>query len=147
MRKYFDRKDRGTLKVVLLVTLGCFILSSFQSVPDAKNNLEGIWNAHWQMKNLLPGSVLQGTNEMDGLMEFKKSGAVTITIYGYKDCIFSNDTLQNELKFNVNNDSLTVFNEKEQFHLTYFIQEATKDRISLQLMDDISVTLKKKSDL
>ena len=147
MRKDFYRKDRGTLKVVLLVALGYFILSSFQSVPVAKSNLEGVWNAHWQMKNPLPGSAPKKTNEMEGLMEFKENGAVKITIYGYKDCIFSNDTLQNELTFNINNDSLTVFNEKEQFHLTYFIQEATKNKISLQLMNDISVTLKKKSNL
>lgn len=80
---------------------------------------------------------------MGGQMVFNEDGKVYIEALGYPGCIFSSDTIKNDLMWKVNNDSLHIFNQNDQFKLSYLINKASNNLIELQLLDDIFVTLKK----
>lgn len=120
-------------------------LFSFQKVPEKKSAFNGLWDAEWQMINTA-ASGKSINHQMNGFMRFDGDGEVKITIYGYQGCIFSSDTIHNELQYKVQNDSLTIFNDQDQFQLSYLIESMSGNEIRLQLMEDIGVTLKKQQN-
>lgn len=115
-------------------------LTSFRFIQNFNNLLTGKWDVNWTIK----GSDLSTTNNnMKGRMVFHKNGIVNIEANGYPGCIFSSDTIKNELMWKVNNDSLYLYNQTDQFKLSYFIQKASDKTIELKLLDDIFLTLKR----
>lgn len=119
-------------------------LSSFQTVPVKSASLKGTWNAEWEMMTSPSAPGKPESHRMNGFMQFKDNGSVSITIYGYQGCIFSSDTIHNELNYKIEDDSLTIYNGEDQFQLSYLIESFSTDEIQLQLMEDIGVTLRKK---
>lgn len=70
------------------------------------------------------------------------SDSLTVTANGYPGCIFNIDTLSHTQSWKVANDTLFLMNE-ETAGMTYRVVATYEDRIELQLMEDIFVTLSK----
>ncbi len=139
MRHPFWEIGNRTIPVLAVVIICLF--ASFRFIQNFNTLFIGKWNAIWIIKNSDLGN--GSNNNMQGHMEFHENGMVGIEARGYPGCIFSSDTIQNELMWKTSNDSLFLFNQSDHFRLSYYIQKATHNTIELKLLDDIVVTLKR----
>lgn len=120
------------------------VLIASCSGGDEKTALwEGEWNATWETD---PAS-FEG---VDGISSYTMSGKVnfsgenvTIKAYGFDGCVFSKDTLNHSLQWKVSNDSLILINDEDTPGMVYQINEQSSDKVKLQLMEDIFLTLEK----
>ncbi|XOV92509.1 MAG: hypothetical protein ACFHWX_20175 [Bacteroidota bacterium] len=112
------------------------------SSGNESNNFEGTWKAVWETDpSGYPGISDQLDFTMSGIFQIE-SDSLTIEGYGYKGCIFSEDTIHHKLVWKIKNDSLLLFNEPGTPGLVYKIVESKNDMLKLQL-EDIYVTLTK----
>lgn len=102
---------------------------------------EGEWNATWETD---PAS-FEG---IEGITDYTMPGKVifsgekvNIKAFGFEGCVFSKDTLDHSLAWKVSNDSLILVNDKDTPGMVYQIKEQTENKIRLQLMEDIFLTL------
>lgn len=123
---------------IIGVVVICFF-ASFRFIQNFNTQFIGKWNALWIIKNSASGNDVYGN--MKGHMEFYENGRVGIEARGYPGCVFSSDTIKNELMWRISSDSLYLYNQNDQFQLSYFIQKASDNTIELKLLDDIFVTL------
>ncbi|MDA1119685.1 MAG: hypothetical protein O2887_04185 [Bacteroidetes bacterium] len=131
------------------LTLFIFCIVAF-SCADTKTGSDeklqeflGSWSAEWATD---PASFPDVQNissfTMNGKLIFYPD-SVEINAYGFEGCIFSNDTLRHALQWKISNDTLSLINASDPYGMSYTIKEISSDMIKLQLMDDISLTLKK----
>ena len=132
-------KGKGLVSLLLFVFLSCFC-SAFKVTQDYKTLLLGRWNAQWVIKN--QNLAKKSNDKMNGYMMFKDNGNVSVQASGFPGCIFSSDTIKNELMWKISNDSLHLYNQNDHFKLSYLINNATDTKIELRLLD-IFVTLKR----
>ncbi|MEO9868980.1 hypothetical protein [Ekhidna sp.] len=103
---------------------------------------QGTWTAEWET----PPESYPGVEDMefymDGNFNFT-TDSLTVTANGYPDCIFNIDTLSHTQSWYVSNDTLFLLNEPDTPGMTYKIASKSENRIKLQLMEDIFVTLTK----
>ena len=122
-----------------------FMLLSCASTKNREELIVGEWNAEWET---LPGS--QGTSSenslsynMTGKVIFRPDGSVDVVGYGYPGCVFSSDTLKNQLRWTLEAGSLNMQNTKDHFDLRYSINELKEGELRLTLMEDITLRLKR----
>ena len=103
----------------------------------------GKWQAKWETN---PASF----PEVDDVKSYTMNGEITfypdsveINAFGFPGCIFSSDTLSHSLKWVISNDTLSFLNEDDIYGMSYTIKEMNESEVSLQLMEDIFLTLKK----
>ena len=108
-------------------------------------NWHGEWNATWETD---PAS-FEG---VEGITHFTMPGKITfdatmvnIKAFGFEGCAFSIDTLDHSLSWKISNDSLILVNDEDTPGMVYQIKEASNEKIRLQLMEDIFLTLEKAS--
>lgn len=133
-------KGKGLISLILFGFIFCFC-SAFQVTQNYKTLLLGRWDAQWVIKNT--DLIKHSTDKMDGYMTFQDDGNVSVQASGFPGCIFSSDTIKNELMWKISNDSLHFFNQNDHFKLSYLIKTASDNHIELKLLDDIFVTLKR----
>lgn len=131
---------RKLLPLFILVLSVCFT-PGFILLQNYETILIGEWNAKWIIKN--QGLAIDSKNQMDGHMVFNDNGNVSIKALGYPGCTFSSDTIENDLLWDISNDSLHLYNKNDQFKLSYHITKASDNFIELNLLEDIFVTLEK----
>ncbi len=125
-----------------------FILAIACSSPNNEkasnrpSDWHGVWKAEWET----PPESYPGVDDMefymDGVFAFT-SDSLTVTANGYPDCIFNVDTLSHTQSWYVSGDTLFLINDPGTPGMTYQIASKSGDRIKLQLMEDIFVTLTK----
>ncbi len=139
MRHPFWGSGNSVISILGVVVICLF--ASFRLIENFNSLFIGKWHAVWIIKN---SEYSNGRNgNMKGQMEFHENGVVGIEARGYPGCIFSSDTIKNELMWKVSNDSLYLYNPNDHFRLSYLIQKASDSTIELKLLDDIFVTLKR----
>lgn len=139
MRQPFLENGIKLIPIIGIIII-CF-LASFRIIQNFNTLIIGKWDAVWIIQN---SGISNGSRDnMKGYMEFHENGVVGIEARGYPGCIFSSDTIQNQLMWKVTNDTLHLYNPNDQFKLSYFIQNASENTINLKLLDDIFVTLNK----
>ncbi|WP_420317142.1 hypothetical protein [Ekhidna sp.] len=127
--------------IVLVLAFSCGTNS------DEKGNMrplewQGTWVAEWET----PPESYPGIEDMEFYMEGRfvfTEDSLTKIVYGYPGCIFAVDTLSHTQSWYVSNDTLFLINEPENPGMTYRVASKSENRIQLQLMDDIFVTLSK----
>ena len=139
MRHPFWESKTKVIPVVGVVVICLF--ASFRLIENFNSLFIGQWNAIWVFRHSDHGNDRNGN--MQGQMVFHENGVVGIEARGYPGCVFSSDTIKNELMWKVKNDSLYLYNPNDHFQLSYFIQKASDSTIELKLLDDIFVTLKR----
>ena len=107
--------------------------------------LSGVtWKAEWNTPSDAPSYANIEDMEfyMDGMFAFE-GDSLTVQNNGYPGCIFAVDTLQHTQLWDVSHGSLITYNDPSNPGMTYTIKSISEDRIELQLMEDIFVTLSK----
>lgn len=127
-------------RILVLAPALLMVSPSFSIAQQHNGQLEGKWEAVWKIQNAPMPTGQDST--MRGHMDFKSNGQVEVVAYGYPGCLFSNDTIQNELQWKVERDSLIFYNPQDGFSLVYTVQETSSGEVLLKLMDDILVTLR-----
>jgi len=113
-----------------------------ETASDRPAEWLGEWKAEWETPPESPSYA--GIQDMEFYMDgsFVFSGdSLTVQNNGYPGCIFAVDTLMHTQLWSVSNDTLMTFNDPNTPGMTYKIKELAQDRIQLQLMEDIFVTL------
>jgi len=100
----------------------------------------GSWKAEWETPPESYPEVEDMEFYMDGSFVFT-TDSLTVTANGYPECIFNVDTLSHTQLWYVSNDTLYLINDPETPGMTYRVASKSEDRIKLQLMEDIFVTL------
>ncbi|MEQ8907189.1 hypothetical protein [Ekhidna sp.] len=130
------------LQIILLI-----IACSCSSSSNEKANLRPAeWHGKWVAEWETPPESYPGIEDMefymDGSFVFTPD-SLTVTANGYPDCIFNVDTLSHTQSWYVSSDTLFLVNDPESPGMTYRISTMSNNRITLQLMEDIFVTLTK----
>lgn len=127
-----------TFVFVLFAAFSCT-----QSSKEDESAWNGKWNATWETD---PASFegIEGITDFTMPGEFIFDGSkVNIKAYGFEGCVFSKDTLDHVLGWKVSGDSLILINDEDTPGMVYTIKENTDEKIRLQLMEDIFLTLEK----
>jgi len=127
-----------------LILLSCVVLGAC-STPSEKEAWQGIWKAKWEIDRNSPGYEIIPADyafSMTGSFEFQ-GDQVTISANGFPKCVFQVDTSVYTQSWKVNNDTLELLPKPGEFGLQYKILEQTSEKIRLQLVDDIFITLTK----
>tara|TARA_Y100001972_G_C7666655_1_gene337287 strand:+ start:6962 stop:7363 length:402 start_codon:yes stop_codon:yes gene_type:complete len=131
---------KGFLKY--LVVVFTLVLQACGTSTSENQQYLGTWAAVWETDPAgYPGLSDQLDFTMSGRFLIEKD-SITIEGYGYKGCIFTEDTIHHRLIWRINNDSLKLFNDPDTPGLAYKIIESESRKIRLQL-EDIYVTLSK----
>ncbi|MEM7297656.1 MAG: hypothetical protein AAF391_05255 [Bacteroidota bacterium] len=120
------------------------VLSSCTSSTEAERPTEwmGEWKAEWET----PPESYPGIEDMEFYMNGQftfTDDSLTVTANGYPGCIFNIDTLSHRQSWKISGDTLFLLNDPELPGMTYQIKSFSENRIQLQLMEDIFVTLSK----
>ena len=104
--------------------------------------LVGEWTAHWE--TTLEDSLMEISEEglrMNGRIVFKPDGTAEISAYGFKGCIFSDDTLVSDISWKLDDNVLRFMDKGDEQGLPYNIKQMTDKELQLTLLDDIRLTL------
>jgi hypothetical protein len=131
-------------KLLVILSVSVFACSSPSNEKSANRPSEwyGNWKAEWETPPESYPEVEDMEFYMDGSFVFT-ADSLTVTANGYPDCIFNVDTLSHTQSWYVSNDTLFLVNDPESPGMTYRVASKSEDRIRLQLMEDIFVTLSK----
>jgi len=120
------------------------VLVSCGSLNEEEVKLTGEWQALWlaspEAYSDVPGHIKLN---MDGKITFNDRHKVIISGYGYPGCVFAEDTIENELSWELKEGMIKLFNEKDSFIMEYKIELLSEDTASFLFMDDIQILLKK----
>jgi hypothetical protein len=127
---------------VIFAVCGC-------STPQEKSQEEliiGHWKALWETDpGAYPELAETKTFTMDGRLIFKEDGSLTISAYGYPECIFSTDTLTHELNWKIENDTINFISGADPYGIPYSIERIEENEIELKLMEDIFLKLRREN--
>jgi len=130
---------------ILLIVFLCWACTQTQE-SNTTHPLVGEWKAQWKTS---PSAFPEVTGieqfSMNGQLVFDKDGRVEIAAYGFPGCIFSSDTMRHKLQWKISNDTLSLMSENDPYGMPYSIIKLTKGHVELKLMDDIFLTLERKS--
>lgn len=143
------KMKKALFVIIILSVAACTQTNTTESkYAEAVNNdrpafWNGVWTATWETD---PASFENIPGITDFTMPGKfifKGDSVNIKAFGFEGCVFSKDTLDHALIWKVSGDSLILINDEETPGMVYNIKAANEEKISLQLMDDIFLTLEK----
>ncbi len=133
------------MKKLFLIPLVAFIACN-TTADEKTSNRPSEWHGSWQAEWETPPESYPEVQDMEfymtGVFEFTED-SLTKTVNGYPGCIFAIDTLSHTQSWYVSGDTLYLMNASESAGMTYRIASKDNERIRLQLMEDIFVTLSK----
>lgn len=130
-------------RLLFILFISSFACSSpSEKTANRPSEWRGNWKAEWETPPESYPEVEDMEFYMDGSFVFT-ADSLTVTANGYPDCIFNIDTLSHTQSWYVSNDTLFLVNDPESPGMTYRVASKSEDRIRLQLMEDIFVTLSK----
>ena len=101
---------------------------------------QGIWKARWETLPESYPDIQDMEFYMNGNFVFT-ADSLTVKANGFEGCIFNTDTLEHTQSWYVSNDTLFLLNDPDLIGMTYKIKSKSNQKIELQLMEDIFVTL------
>lgn len=136
-------------ELTLLVSVLSFVLYTCESSKGTKEEIStgliGDWKVQWVTYPDQNTTIDDGVNyTMNGLMNIRDNGKITINAYGYEGCIFGTDTLIHTLNWEVQSDTiLNLINEGDKYGIPYTIKEYSAQKVKLQLVEDVYLFLTK----
>ena len=131
---------KSILPLIWILVIAC------TSEPERERPAKwhGDWNARWETQPESYPEIDSGTMKfyMNGNFIFT-SDSLTVNANGFEGCIFNSDTLSHTQSWYVSNDTLFLMNNLNQTGITYKIKKQEENKVELQLMEDIFVTLSK----
>ena len=133
------------MKKILLFAIVVVILTSCGSSSN-ENERPSVWIGKWEAAwETLSDSYPDLTDiefYMNGRFVFSED-SLTVINNGYPGCIFAADTLKHTQCWKVSNDTLISYNDASTPGMTYKVKSLSENKIELQLMEDIFITLTK----
>ena len=127
---------------LLLLVLGACTSETSEEI-NRPDSWMGEWNAEWETPPESYPDLVDMEFYMEGKFIFTKD-SLTVINNGYPGCIFAVDTLKHTQSWKIANDTALVsYNDISTPGMTYVVRSVSEDRIRLQLMNDIFVTLTK----
>lgn len=124
------------LTFILIVAFSC---SSSEDPAD----LDGTWEAQWKADPLSFQDMSPRTKyTMNGEFVFDGEN-LTVKAEGYPGCLFGEDTISHTQQWKISRDTLHLISEPGITGISYRILSQSRDTMELQLLDDISITLRK----
>ena len=114
-----------------------------QSTKDApEQQFIGKWEAHWKTdpknyKALGPDIEFA----MAGKFHFMADGQVKVKSFGYPNCFFKQDTVDNTCYWSVDANYLYIGDKPGEKSAQYYLKSANQERIEMRLLDDIELSL------
>lgn len=109
---------------------------------NSKDFFYGEWTAQWITDpESYPDTLTVASYSMDGKWVFNKDETMSIAAYGFKGCIFGEDTIVNSQNWLVSNDTIMMLNDQKIASLTCKIVSMSQQAVKLQLLPDIYVNL------
>ena len=109
---------------------------------NPKEFFHGEWTAQWvTYPESYPDTLAVESFSMDGKWTFNKDQTMSIAAYGFKGCIFGEDTIVNSQNWLVSNDTIMMMNDQKIASLTCKIVNKSQNSVKLQLLPDIYVNL------
>ncbi len=139
---YFLKRSLPLAGLLILIH-ACSGPSSDSESSD--NKLIGKWQALWTTDPAGYPAELSDTKkfQMNGEITFDEDGKLTINAYGYKDCIFSSDTMKHTLNWKMKGDTVNFFSGEDPYGIPYQVKKLEEDSVELLLMHDIKLSLTK----
>lgn len=123
--------------------LGLFLVVLVGCTSSENEGWGGKWQAKWTTDPAGYGELAKDLKfEMDGSFDFKDE-KLTISAFGYSGCVFGTDTLEHTILWKISGDTLELQNTEDEPGIQYKILNVTDYEISLQLVEDIFITLSK----
>lgn len=120
-----------------------FVLSSC-SKKSPQEMILGAWQAQWETNAKGVTSNIKPENlRMNGKVIFKDDGWVDISAFGYKGCIFSEDTITNSLRWELGDHELKLIDKGDDQGLAYQVVHFEEHELQLTLLEDIKLTLRR----
>jgi hypothetical protein len=125
------------LPVFLIIFL---VMNACISSKKKEEIIIGEWEAEWEA---MPqeGVAKDICRQMKGRVKFLADGKVEMTGYGHQGCIFSEDTLKNNLHWKFEQEYLSLQNVQDPFQMEYKVKEFSDNQVQLVLMQDIILKL------
>ena len=140
MLPYFNRHSLALLSLCILLISACTQKSGDK--VSREQQLIGNWDAQWKPDPIkykdMPAD-MQYT--MAGKASFSADGKVTVTSYGYPNCLFKQDTTVSTSYWSVDADYLYLGDEPGGKTMQYYVQSSSKERNELRMLDDINISL------
>ena len=133
---------RSNFYSISLVTMIMVSMVACDSHTSKESQLIGEWRAHWETsaQGHLP-KIHSNNLSMNGLVKFMDNGQVEVSAYGYKGCIFSDDTLKEMLHWKLDDSVLRFIDSGNENGLPYEIRKFSNTEMQLTLLEDINLTL------
>ena len=126
---------------------GVLILLFYQCTSEkdsTRSYFEGAWNAEWFLLDKDIQSMFSASEiTMCGQVIFDENETVEITAYGFDGCVFASDTAKNTLNYEFQDSLLNLINSEKEVVFAYQVKEKLQDKLTLLLMDDIQLTLRR----
>ncbi len=121
------------------------LLTSCQGKSDKTDSelIVGEWNAEWSTQSEELANIPDQHRRMQGKIKFHEDGSVEIAAYGYDGCIFSSDTLTNQLSWKLEDSILRFIDQGDEEGLAYDVDAMAEQEMRLVLMEDIYLTLRR----
>ena len=132
------------IRTILVTGFLSFLLLNVSCENQGKREeaaLLGRWNALWETTMDDLGNIDSKNLRMHGLVQFNKNGKVEIEAFGHDGCVFSSDTLKNQLQWKLEGQTLRFIDEGDDSGLPYQNKSISDNKMELVLMDDIFLTL------
>lgn len=132
--------------LIIIAVLALYSCNSpKENVTQISKTLVGDWKVQWVTYPDKKGAINDSINyTMNGEMNIKENGKITINAYGYKNCIFGTDTLIHTLNWAVQSDTvLNLTNDGDKYGIPYTLREVSDNKVKLQLVEDVYLFLTK----
>ena len=128
-----------------IIISGVLVLTFNQCAPEnesEENYFTGTWEAQWYLVDEdMHGMFSESEITMNGQVVIDRDHTVEIIAYGFDGCVFASDTATNTLHLEFQDSVLNLTNKEKEVVFSYSIKEKLPDKLTLQLMDDILLTL------
>jgi hypothetical protein len=136
-------KSLRLLAIATLVSI-CIVGCKKDVEQKVDKPFSGKWRAQWDTDAVsFPEAAPNAIFTMDGSFEFSEAKKVTVIAFGFPGCIFSSDTLVHTLEWIKLGDTLSLVETGEKYGINYKILQLSDDKMKLELMEDILITLTK----
>ena len=134
------------MRLIFIVISGV-ILFFVQCSSERDTNqsyLYGTWEAEWFLVDEDMQKMFSTTEiTMYGHVVFDHNKMAEITAFGFEGCVFASDTAMNRLNYHLRDSILNLTNGEKDIIFTYMVKEKLPDKLTLELMNDIQLTLRR----
>jgi hypothetical protein len=134
------------MRLIFIIISGVllFFIQCTSERDTSQSYLHGTWDAEWYLVDEDMQQMFSATEiTMYGHVVFDQDEKAEITAFGFEGCVFASDTAMNQLNYHFQDSILNLTNGEKDIIFTYKVKEKMPDKLTLELMNDIQLTLRR----